>query len=75
MPYFSPRVNQTLALIRERLRDPKFPKFVRELEVFTNKTEVQINAPERDPPVARSFTTGWARLWRSLIRPRMALFE
>ena len=54
-PISSPRVNETLALIRERLADPKFPRFVHALEVFTNEREVQINALEADRPVARSF--------------------
>lgn len=54
-PISSPRVNQTLALIRERLADPKFPRFVHVIEVFTNEREVQINAVEADRPVARSF--------------------
>ena len=54
-PISSPRVNQTLALIRERIHDPRFPKFVHSLEIFTNEKEVQINALETDRPVARSF--------------------
>ena len=54
-PISSPRVNQTLALIQERLRDPKFPKFVREIEVFTNETAVQLNVLETGRPVARWF--------------------
>jgi 23S rRNA (uracil1939-C5)-methyltransferase len=54
-PISSPRVNQTLALIRERLAEPKFPRFVRSIEVFTNEREVQINTVESDRPVARSF--------------------
>jgi 23S rRNA (uracil1939-C5)-methyltransferase len=54
-PISSPRVNETLAMLRERLKDPKFPRFVREIEVFTNETAVQINALEYDRPVAKSF--------------------
>ncbi len=54
-PISSPRVNQTLARIRERLADPKFPRFLRSLEVFTNERDVQINAVESDRPLARSF--------------------
>jgi 23S rRNA (uracil1939-C5)-methyltransferase len=54
-PISSPRVNQVLALLRERLTDPKFPRFVQEFEVFTNETDVQINALEADRPLARSF--------------------
>jgi 23S rRNA (uracil1939-C5)-methyltransferase len=41
--------------MRERLRDPRFPRFVHSLEIFTNETEIQVNALEADRPVARSF--------------------
>ena len=54
-PIASPRLNQALAMLRERLHDPKFPRFVHAIEVFTNEREVQINALEADRPVARSF--------------------
>jgi 23S rRNA (uracil1939-C5)-methyltransferase len=54
-PISSPRLNQALAMLRDRLTDPKFPRFVREIEVFTNETAVQINALEYDRPVAKSF--------------------
>jgi 23S rRNA (uracil1939-C5)-methyltransferase len=54
-PISSPRVNEVLTMLRERINDPKFPRFVREIEVFTNETAVQINALEYDRPVARSF--------------------
>jgi 23S rRNA (uracil1939-C5)-methyltransferase len=54
-PVISPRLNQELAAMRERLRDPRFPRFVRALEIFTNETDVQINVIESDKPVARRF--------------------
>ncbi len=54
-PISSPRINQALALLRERVHDPRFPKFVHSIEVFSNETEVQINALEADRPVARTF--------------------
>jgi 23S rRNA (uracil1939-C5)-methyltransferase len=54
-PVCSPRLNQALAMIRDRLHDPRFPKFVHSIELFTNETDVQINALETDRPVARSF--------------------
>ncbi|MBZ5601008.1 MAG: class I SAM-dependent RNA methyltransferase [Acidobacteriia bacterium] len=54
-PISSPRVNETLALIRERMQGPHFPRFVRELEIFTNETEVQVNAIETERPLARAF--------------------
>jgi len=54
-PISSPRLNQALAEMRERLSDPRFPRFVHSLEIFTNETEIQVNALEADRPVARSF--------------------
>jgi 23S rRNA (uracil1939-C5)-methyltransferase len=54
-PISSPRINEILKLLRERIRDPRFPRFVHSIEIFTNETEVQINAIEADRPVARTF--------------------
>ncbi|MGH9593830.1 MAG: class I SAM-dependent RNA methyltransferase, partial [Bryobacteraceae bacterium] len=54
-PVASPRLNQALAAMRERLGDPRFPKFVHSLELFTNETDVQVNVMEADRPVARRF--------------------
>ena len=54
-PISSPRVNEILKLLRERMHDPRFPRFVHSIEVFSNETEVQINATEADRPVARTF--------------------
>ncbi|MEO8049818.1 MAG: class I SAM-dependent RNA methyltransferase [Acidobacteriota bacterium] len=54
-PISSPRLNQALAEMRDRLGDPRFPRFVQALEIFTNETEIQVNALETDRPVARSF--------------------
>jgi 23S rRNA (uracil1939-C5)-methyltransferase len=54
-PVSSPRLNQALADIRSRLGDPRFPRFVHSLEIFTNEIDVQINALDADRPVAKSF--------------------
>jgi 23S rRNA (uracil1939-C5)-methyltransferase len=54
-PISSPKVNETLALLRDRISDAKFPRFVHSVEVFTNERDVQINVMEADRPVARSF--------------------
>ena len=42
-------------MMRERIHDPRFPRFVHSIEVFTNETEVQINVIETDRPVAKGF--------------------
>jgi 23S rRNA (uracil1939-C5)-methyltransferase len=54
-PVASPRLNLAMAAMRERLHDPRFPRFVRSIELFTNEADVQVNVVEADRPVARSF--------------------
>jgi 23S rRNA (uracil1939-C5)-methyltransferase len=54
-PISSPRINQAIAAVRGRLNDPRFPRFVRSLELFTNETDLQLNVLESDRPVARPF--------------------
>src|SRR5438552_4151236 len=55
LPGETVRLDQALAEMRDRLHDPRFPRFVHSLEIFTNETEVQVNALETDRPLARSF--------------------
>jgi len=54
-PVSSPRLNQALAAMRGRLGDARFPRFLRSLEVFTNESEVQINAIDSDRPLRKDF--------------------
>jgi 23S rRNA (uracil1939-C5)-methyltransferase len=54
-PVASPRVNEALIVLREMIRDRRWPRFARAVEVFTNETEIQINVLETEQPVARSF--------------------
>lgn len=54
-PVCSPRLNQALADVRSKLGDPRFPRFVQGLEIFTNESDVQINVVESERPVARRF--------------------
>ena len=54
-PISSPRMNQALTDMRARLPDPRFPRFVHSLEIFTNEVDLQVNVLEADRPVARSF--------------------
>lgn len=54
-PVSSPRLNQALAEMRERLIDPRFPRFVQAIELFTNESDVQINVIESERAVARRF--------------------
>jgi 23S rRNA (uracil1939-C5)-methyltransferase len=54
-PVSSPRLNQALGEMRARLGDPRFPRFVQAVEIFTNETDVQINVIESEHAVARRF--------------------
>ena len=54
-PIASPRLNQGLEIVRRYMRDSRFPKFVRALEIFTNETDLQMNVLESERPVARHF--------------------
>ncbi|MCC7498873.1 MAG: class I SAM-dependent RNA methyltransferase [Bryobacterales bacterium] len=51
----SPRLNEALTAIREMMRKPRFPRFIRSIELFTNETDVQLNVLDKDRGVARSF--------------------
>jgi 23S rRNA (uracil1939-C5)-methyltransferase len=54
-PISSPAVNATLGVLVEMLHDPRWPRFVRSLEVFTDERQVQVNILETARPVARRF--------------------
>jgi 23S rRNA (uracil1939-C5)-methyltransferase len=54
-PISSPGINRALAALTSMIKDQRFPRFVRSLELFTNESEVQVNVREADRPVARHF--------------------
>jgi 23S rRNA (uracil1939-C5)-methyltransferase len=54
-PISSPAINAAIATLGEMLRDPRWPRFVRGIELFTNETEMQLNVLETAQPVARRF--------------------
>jgi 23S rRNA (uracil1939-C5)-methyltransferase len=54
-PIGSPTVNRAIASLNRMLKDRRWPKFIRSLEVFTNEAETQINIMEYDQPVAKRF--------------------
>jgi 23S rRNA (uracil1939-C5)-methyltransferase len=54
-PISSPKINAALAALTGMLRDPRFPRFVRSIELFTSESEVQLNVVETGQPVARRF--------------------
>ena len=54
-PIASPKLNQTIDILNRMLHDPRWPRMVRALEIFTDETGVQLNLMETDRPVARRF--------------------
>ena len=54
-PIASPKLNEVLAGLREKVHDPRWPRFVRAVELFTNEHDVQVNVVDSEKPVARRF--------------------
>ncbi len=54
-PISSPAVNACIATLRRMLRDRRWPKFIRTIEIFTDEAQVQLNVIETEQPVARRF--------------------
>jgi len=54
-PIASPKINEAIGALAGMLRDRRWPRFVRSLEVFTDERQVQLNVIEADRPVARRF--------------------
>ncbi len=54
-PIASPRVNETIGTLAEMLYDPRWPRFLHSLEIFSDERQVQLNVLASDRPVARRF--------------------
>ena len=54
-PIASPKLNQAIEILNGMLHQPKWPRMVRSIELFTDETSVQLNVLETDRPVARRF--------------------
>jgi 23S rRNA (uracil1939-C5)-methyltransferase len=54
-PISSPKLNEAIAVLASMVRDRRFPRFVRAIELFTNETETQLNVLATDRPVAKHF--------------------
>ena len=54
-PIASPHINQTMGVLREMMRDRRWPRFLRSFELFTNEQETQFNALDSDRPLAKRF--------------------
>jgi 23S rRNA (uracil1939-C5)-methyltransferase len=54
-PISSPRINALIPVVAKMLKDSRWPKFMRSIELFTDEQTVQLNVTETDRPVARRF--------------------
>ncbi|MDQ6678855.1 MAG: class I SAM-dependent RNA methyltransferase, partial [Acidobacteriota bacterium] len=54
-PISSPRINTCIAALNRMMRDPRWPKFIAAIEVFTNEEQVQLNVLESGQSVAKRF--------------------
>ena len=51
----SPVLNEVIRKLRDAVKDDKWPKFLRSLEVFTNESDIQLNVTESHHPVSKRF--------------------
>src|ERR1035437_3155625 len=54
-PVASPGINDAIRALAGMLRDPRWPRFVRSIEIFTDERQVQLNVIDTDQPVAKRF--------------------
>jgi 23S rRNA (uracil1939-C5)-methyltransferase len=54
-PIASPKLNEVIATLNEMLRDRRWPRFLRSLEIFSDEQHVQLNVIDAAQPVARRF--------------------
>jgi 23S rRNA (uracil1939-C5)-methyltransferase len=54
-PVASPKINRAIHALNRMAHNPRWPRFMRSLEIFTDDEQVQINVLETDRPVARRF--------------------
>lgn len=54
-PISSPRINEALTALLEMMNDPRFPPFLKSVELFTNETDVLVNVVDTERAVARRF--------------------
>jgi 23S rRNA (uracil1939-C5)-methyltransferase len=54
-PIGSPKLNEAIRALGEMLRDGRWPRFLRSLEIFTDERQVQLSVLETGKPPARRF--------------------
>lgn len=54
-PVASPKINEAVAAVNRLMKDPRWPRFVTALEIFSDDVQVQWNALESERPIAKHF--------------------
>ena len=54
-PISSPKLNECIGKLARMVKDSRWPRFLRTLELFTNEESVQLNVVETERPVAKRF--------------------
>ncbi len=68
----SPKLQQVYQTLKHMIRDRRWPRFLRTIEIFTNETEVQLNVLNADQPLARRFFDWCAETIEGLIAGAIA---
>ncbi len=63
----SPAIGRAIQALREMLPDPRWPRFLRSIELFTNESGMQLNVLETGRPAARRFFDWCAERIPSLV--------
>lgn len=56
-PINSPALNRAHRILSEMAASSRFPRQLRQIELFTNETELQVNLPRRPGPLPKQFWT------------------
>ncbi len=54
-PISSPKINELIVKLNRMVRDPRWPRFPLQLEIFTDERRVQWNLVDSERPVAKRF--------------------
>ena len=54
-PISSPKLNECIGKLAPMVRNTRWPRFLRTIELFTNEESVQLNVVESERPVAKRF--------------------
>ena len=71
-PINSPALNRAHRVLSEMAASSRFPRQLRQIEVFTNEADIQVNLPARPGPLPNHFWT-WCANELRVSRPRAPL--